>query len=360
MSLVAWVYLVAARGWFWLVRDESEARSPAPARRVAAVIPARDEAPSIGRAVGSLVSQRGVGPVRVFVVDDHSSDGTGLLAAAAGAEVIRAQPLPAGWTGKMWAVSQGLAAALATRPDYVLLTDADIEHDAGSVAALVARAERDGLDLASLMVRLENRTFAERALIPAFVYFFLKLYPPRWIAGRGATAGAAGGCMLARVSALDRIGGVSRIRDRIIDDCALAAEVKRSGGCLWLGLTSRTRSLRSYSGFGEVADMIARTAFTQLGHSTALLVGTVLGMSLIYLGPPVTALLGSRLGAAAWLLMALSYLPMLRLYRQSPLWAPFLPLVAAFYTWATVLSAVRYWSGRGGAWKGRLQDSVRP
>lgn len=355
ISLAAWLYLLVLHGRFWLVRDQSVPVASAPPRRVAVVIPARDEAGSIGRAVGSLAAQQFPGEIRIFVVDDHSTDGTGELARGAGAEVIRALPLPQGWTGKMWAVSRGLDTALAARPDYVLLTDADIEHAPDNVAALVARAERDHLDLASFMVRLENGTFAERAAIPAFVYFFLKLYPPAWIAGPGPTAGAAGGCMLVRIAALEQIGGVSRIRDRIIDDCALAREIKRSGGRLWMGLTARTRSLRSYSGFGDIAGMIARTAFTQLEHSALLLVGTVAGMSLIYLAPPVTTLLGAPLGAVAWLLMASTYVPMLRFYRQSPLWAPFLPLIAGFYTWATILSAIRYWSGRGGSWKGRVQ-----
>ena len=329
---------------------------------MAVVIPARDEGESIGRAVRSLRAQDYGGDLRIFVVDDHSTDDTAERAREAGASVIKSDALSAGWTGKMWAVSQGLDVALAASPDYVLLTDADIEHGPDNVRSLVARAESDNLDLTSCMVRLENATFAEKALIPAFVFFFLKLYPPERIARPGRTAGAAGGCMLVRAAALERIGRVGRIRNRIIDDCALAREVKQSGGRLWLGLTVETRSLRSYHGFGEIAGMIARTAFTQLHHSTLLLAGTVAGMAVIYLVPPLTALFtplpAAGMGALAWLLMAFAYTPMLRLYRQSVLWAPLLPLVALFYTWATILSALRYWTGRGGGWKGRVQDPV--
>lgn len=356
LALGIWIYLLALRGGFWLARDESEPCGIASAVRVAVVIPARDEAGTIGRAVSSLARQDFAAELRVFVVDDHSADATAERAREASAEVIASAALPAGWTGKMWAVSQGLERALAADPDYVLLTDADIEHSPDSVRSLVARAERDRLDLASYMVRLENRALCERFAIPAFVFFFLKLYPPAWIAapGRG-TAGAAGGCMLARASALRRIDGVNRIRGEIIDDCALAREIKRTGGRIWLGLTAKTRSLRRYSTFSGIADMIARTAFTQLGHSTPMLAGTVAGMLLVYGVPPAMALTGNAAAGAAWLLMSIAYVPMLRLYKQSILWAPALPLIAAFYTAATIHSAIRYWTGRGGHWKGRTQ-----
>lgn len=361
VSLAIWIYLLAFHGRFWLVRDDGQRPLDVAAKSVAVVIPARDEAATIGLTVRSLLRQEYGGCVSVFVVDDHSTDVTAALAREAGAEVIAAKPLPSGWTGKMWAVSQGLEQAMAIEPDYVLLTDADIEHGPNSIRNLVARAERDQLDLTSYMVRLENSRFAERATIPAFVFFFFELYPPSWIADRSRrTAGAAGGCMLVRASALKRIGGVERIKGEIIDDCALAREIKQSGGRLWLGLTSTTRSLRSYGNFGEIAHMISRTAFTQLRHSGLLLVGTVLGMLLIYVVPSIAALSGAMpataLGTAAWLIMGAMYVPMLRFYGQSLFWAPFLPAVAAFYTVATVQSAVSYWRGKGGAWKGRIQD----
>jgi hopene-associated glycosyltransferase HpnB len=356
VSLVVWVYLALFHGRFWRARDESAPVAEAPVRRVAVIIPARDEAETIGRAVASLARQDYAGDLRIFVVDDHSSDGTADRArsAADGVAVVPAEALPAGWTGKMWAVAQGLKRALAVAPDYVLLTDADIEHAPDNVRSLVARAERDGLDLASFMVRLGNGTLAERALIPAFVFFFFKLYPP------ARAKGAAGGCMLVRAAALERIGGVERIRGEMIDDCALAREITRSGGRIWLGLTAQTHSLRSYGGFGDIAHMIARTAFTQLGHSAIMLAGTVLGMLLIYVVPPAAALCGIWYGVAAWLIMAALYVPMLRFYGQSLAWAPLLPLVALFYTGATIQSAVRYWTGRGGSWKGRVQDARRP
>lgn len=314
--------------------------------KVAVVIPARDEEATIERAVRSLGAQDYPGELRVFVVDDHSGDRTAEIARESGAAVISAAPLEPGWTGKMWAVSQGLAAAMEWRPDYVLLTDADVEHAPDNVRSLVARAGRDGLDLASYMVRLENRNFAERFAIPAFVFFFLLVYPP-W------KARAAGGCMLVRAAALERIGGVDSIRGEIIDDCALAARVRQAGGRTWMGLTSTTRSLRRYHGFGEIARMIARTAFSQLRYSVWLLLATVAAMIIVLIVPPVAALTGSIAGAVVWALIALAYVPMLRFYRQSLLWAPALPFVGVFYAGVTVWSAMQHWSGKGGAWKGR-------
>jgi hopene-associated glycosyltransferase HpnB len=356
-SVAVWIYLLLARGGFWRIPRPSRDRQGAvPAHaNVAIVIPARDEASGIGQAVDSLVDQ-----ASIIVVDDHSSDATADIARRHGATVIGGQPLPLGWTGKMWAVAQGVDAALAARPDYVLLTDADIVHAPGNVASLVARAEAHGFDLVSLMVRLRTESFAERALIPAFVFFFLKLYPPAWISSpRHRTAGAAGGCILIRRDMIDRIGGIETIRGEMIDDCALARAVKRTGGKVWLGLTRETRSIRAYGGFAEIWRMISRTAFTQLNYSPLLLCGTLAGLALTYLAPPALALTFSPIaapqGTAAWLMMSISYAPMLRFYGRSILWAPALPLVALFYAGATIDSAVRYWTGRGGAWKGRTQ-----
>jgi hopene-associated glycosyltransferase HpnB len=319
------------------------------------VIPARNEARVVGQAVASVARQDYAGPFEIFVVDDHSTDGT--AEAARSARVIEAGPLPEGWTGKVWAVSEGVRAAGAFRPDYYLFTDADIVHAPDNLGRLVALAEVGGYDLVSLMVLLRCETLAERALIPAFVFFFLKLYPPRWIASTGhTTAGAAGGCILIRREALERVGGVAAIRGKLIDDCALARAVKRSGGRIWLGLTRATRSIREYGTFGEVGSMISRTAFTQLGYSPLLLAGTVAGMFAIYLLPPVLAM-GFRAwpAALAWVIMMAVYAPVLRLYGRSLAWAPVLPLVALFYTAATVNSAWRYWRGQGGEWKGRAQ-----
>ncbi len=359
LVVLVWLYLLLGRGFFWWTREADFANAPAPPRRVAVVIPARNEAQVVGKAVASLAAQDYAGPIEIFVVDDHSTDGT--AEAARGAHVLQAGPLPEGWTGKLWAVSEGVRAAAAFEPDYFLLTDADVVHAPGNLSRLVALAEARGYDLASLMVELRCETLAERALIPAFVFFFLKLYPPRWIASsKHSTAGAAGGCMLLRREALERIGGIAGIRGELIDDCALARAVKRGGGRVWLGLTSAARSIREYNSFGEVGRMISRTAFTQLGYSPVLLAGTVLGMFAIYLLPPVLALVfRSWLAAVAWLMMMAAYAPVLRLYRRPLAWAPALPLVALFYTVATVVSAVRYWAGRGGAWKGRTQAGRR-
>jgi hopene-associated glycosyltransferase HpnB len=383
LPLAIWIYLLLARGGFWRVsgalppRSATTAGSGTPGvgasgrggSRVTAVVPARNEAQSIGRAVSSLLAQTQAPPLHVIVVDDGSTDGTAEkateAAAAAGAServtVLRGAPPAPGWTGKLWAMSQGVAAALAHDPDFLLLTDADIEYVPGEVAALADRADRENLDLVSLMVRLATVTFAERCLIPAFVFFFLKLYPPAWIASpRSSAAGAAGGCMLIRPVSLARAGGLAAIRGCIIDDCALARAVKSSGGRIRLDLARQTRSLRVYGSFAEIGAMISRTAFNQLRHSYWVLAATLMGLIVTYLAPPFLLLtrepLAMSLGAAAWLLMTLCYLPMIRFYRVSVFYAPTLPAVALFYAGATVHSAVQYAAGRGGRWKGRAQD----
>jgi hopene-associated glycosyltransferase HpnB len=362
VSLGIWMVLLVGRGGFWRFREIIE-RDPLPADfptpAVAVVIPARNEAESIAQAVQSLAAPH------IFVVDDHSSDDTAGLARNAGGDrltVIPARPLPPGWTGKLWAVSQGVEAAIATHPEFLLLTDADIVHARGNIARLAARARRDQLDMASLMVHLHCRTLAERLTVPAFVFFFLKLYPPAWIANpRSPVAGAAGGCILIRPQALARIGGIAAIRSELIDDCALAARVKSTGGRIWLGLSRDTKSIRPYATLAGVREMIARTAFTQLHHSTWLLLGTLAGMALIYLAPPLLLFAPGNtaraLGLAAWFAMSIAYTPALRFYRQPWLLAPLLPLTAAFYTFATMESVVRYWRGVGGKWKGRTQDA---
>ncbi len=297
-----------------------------------------------------------------MLVDDHSSDRTAAVAAQAGASVVQAAPLPPGWSGKLWAISEGLRHAGSIAPDYWLFTDADIVHAPDNIAELVARAEADQLDLVSLMVKLRCRSFAETLLIPAFVFFFFMLYPPAWVNRRDRrTAAAAGGCILIRPSALDRIGGIAAIRDAIIDDCALARAVKRTGGGIWLGVTDDTVSIREYSTFAQIRAMISRTAFAQLRHSALLLAGTILGMAVIYLAPPLLLFarnpLAAIFGLAAWILMSIAYSPALRFYGRSLGWSPLLPLVALFYLSATIESAVSYWTGRGGVWKGRVQDS---
>ncbi|HZP22200.1 MAG TPA: glycosyltransferase [Terriglobales bacterium] len=406
LCVATWVYLATAHGRFWRIvpaqlapRKPKRLRNQTTTPAIAVVIPARNEADMIGKAVTSLLAQAGgANIVRIFVVDDSSSDGTAETASAASLSlvsagapfspqardrrsssslgdrmkgaasnrvaVIAAGALAPGWTGKLWAMQQGIEQALRLHPDYLLLTDADIEHAPGSLAALVSSAEVDGYDLASVMVKLHCRSVAEKLLIPAFVFFFFMLYPPEWVRdARRRTAGAAGGCMLVRPAALERIGGIAAIRGEVIDDCALARAVKRSGGKVWLGATRETRSLRPYESFGAVERMIARTAFNQLHHSAWLLLGTVLGMLLLYVLPLALIVSGSpRLaiaGAFACGLMTFVYLSMVRFYRLNPLWALALPIAAGFYTAATIHSAVKYWTGRGGEWKGRAQDVSR-
>ncbi|AVA34805.1 MULTISPECIES: glycosyltransferase [Cupriavidus] len=372
LTLAVWCVLVFARAGFWRVRKPAPSPAPAEWPTVVTVIPARNEADVIGRAVTGVLSQRYAGRLHLVVVDDHSTDGTADIARAAALSigkgdaltVIGARDLPAGWSGKVWAQSEGLAAADKAAPEarYVWLTDADIWHGPNALAELVARAENEQRDLVSLMVRLRCDSAWERMIVPAFVFYFAKLYPFASIANpRSRVAGAAGGCMLARRSALARIGGFEAIRGELIDDCSLAAKIK-AGGSIRLDLADDSISLRPYDDWQSLWNMIARSAYTQLHYSPWMLIGATLGMILTYLAPPVLALAG---GAGtwpawlAWLLMAISYRPMLREYRQ-PVWmAPLLPLTALFYLGATLDSARRYYLRRGGQWKGRSQAPVR-
>jgi hopene-associated glycosyltransferase HpnB len=372
LPALIWLYLMLGRAGFWVVGRllATDITSPGAAARVVAVIPARDEAAVVGLAVQSLLAQEYSGELHVVVVDDASSDGTAEVVRAAAVQagatervtVIRGSGPEPGWSGKVCAMARGVAAAGSLQPDYLLFTDADIHHEPDNVARLVGNARRLQSDLLSSMVQLTVSNGAERWLIPAFVFFFLKLYPPAWIARSGAaTAGAAGGCMLVRPDALARCGGLAAIRSEIIDDCALARAIKRTGGRVCLGLTRRARSLRPYGSAAEIGRMISRTAFNQLGHSWLLLLGTLAGLVVTYLLPPLLLFSGSLLGilggACAWALMSLCYAPMVRFYGLNPLWTLTLPAAAAFYAGATVYSAWQYQIGRGGQWKGRAQDS---
>lgn len=367
LVVAAWVYLALAHGRFWqagpqLPRDGSQPQVAS----VAVVIPARDEAEHIERTLLALLRQNYAWPLRIILVDDNSTDGTGEIGRALAAEdprltVLQGQPLPAGWTGKMWAVSQGLRHAADA--DYVLLTDADILHAPGHVTQLVAAGQAGGYDLVSEMVRLRCVTLPERFAIPAFVFFFAMLYPFARVANkRSKVAAAAGGTMLVSQAALRRIDGVSRIRTELIDDCALAREVKRGGHAIWLGHATQATSLREYPKFADTWQMIARTAYVQLQYSPLLLLGTVAGMLLLYAVPVAFALhahgvmMGCGLGA--WVLMAALFQPILRRYQQSPLWGIVLPLIAMYYMAATVGSAVRFYRGKGGQWKNRTYPAA--
>jgi hopene-associated glycosyltransferase HpnB len=374
LSLLIWAYLVLARGGFWRIYPAVAPVSSQDVNinpvHIAVIIPARDEADVVGHAVRSLLQQNGGHLIHIFLVDDASTDGTAQAARAAAlaAEheqdltVVPASPLPLGWSGKLWAMQQGIEQAGKTAPDFFLFTDADIEHAPDSLATLVSIAQAGQYDMASFMVKLYCQSVAEKLLIPAFVYFFFKLYPPAWIANpRRSEAGAAGGCILIRPAALEKAGGIEAIRQEVIDDCSLAARVKSNGGRLWLGASATTRSIRPYEGFSGIGRMISRSAFNQLRHSTLLLLFSMLGMAVTYLLPPLLVVAAHRiapaaLGGTAWLWMVLSYWPVLRLYRLNPLWALALPLAALFYVGATFHSAWKYWRGQGGEWKGRIQD----
>ena len=355
-----------ARGFFWLgsVRDDESPPAPAAWPLVVAVVPARNEADSIEQSLKSLLVQDYPGSLAIYLVDDNSDDGTGDIARGIAApagrnlHVVSGAPLPAGWTGKLWAVKQGIAAAEAAAPEYVLLTDADIVHATDSVSWLVAHARQGGYVLSSFMAKLRCVSLAERVHVPAFIYFFQMLYPFRWVMQRAnKTAGAAGGCMLVQTRALRAAGGIEAIRNALIDDCALAQRLKAQGP-IWLGLTERVHSLRPYDTFAEVKQMVARSAYAQLKFSPWLLAGTILGMALVYLAPVACALFASGparwLGLAAWLIMAAVFQPTLRLYRLSPLWGLALPGIALLYMYYTLESAYRHARRRGGEWKGRV------
>ena len=369
IPLAIWIYLFLARGNFWQVREEETQPEPlANWPRVAAVVPARNEAGTIAQTVSSLAGQDYPGEFSIVVVDDHSEDGTAAFARKAAAEsgaaeriaIHSAADLPPGWTGKLWALNEGAQAASESKPDFLWFTDADVVHAPDTLKRLVFRAEKGSLDLASLMVLLQAKTFPERLLIPPFLYFFLLLYPPRWIADPNAsTAGAAGGCILLRRNVLAPIGGFASIRGEVIDDCALARAVKSRGGRIWMGLTRASVSLRSYGSFAEIRDMIARTAFTQLRYSLVLLIAALAGLFATFL---LAWVLFFAYPGEAWLLvdsaialMAASFLVTVRFYNLSTAWVLTLPVAAIFYGYATCVSAARYWLGRGGQWKGRAQ-----
>jgi hopene-associated glycosyltransferase HpnB len=375
ISLVAWIYLVGFHGGFWIL-SRYDALAPADPRAawpdVVTVIPARDEADSIGDCIRSLLMQPYPGHMSVILVDDQSSDGTAALARAAAEAigagdrltVIAGQTPPAGWTGKLWALKQGLTEVeqRAQAPVYVLLTDADIVYSGDVLPRLVARAEAQGLAMASIMARLRCKSFAERFLIPAFIFFFQMLYPFSWVARRDrATAAAAGGCILARWQALRAAGGIDAVRGSLIDDCAVGGLLKTQGP-VWLGFSRNVRSVRASEHFAEVGQMISRSAYAQLKYSPLMLVGTVLGMAVVYVAPVLLAFVGPPLSqlvaTAAWALMVFAFQPTLRYYQRSPLWGLVLPAIALTYLVYTITSAYQYYMGRGGLWKGRVQANI--
>ncbi|MBD2252248.1 glycosyltransferase [Nostoc parmelioides] len=386
LSLVIWLGLLVFWGQFWRLdqRLEGEEIPLASLPKICAVIPARNEAELIPMSLRSLLLQDYPGDFHIFLVDDQSTDGTAAFAEGVAHAVDKAQQLhivpgeslPPGWSGKLWAVEQGIQQAKTFAPDYFFLTDADIEHDVSNLRRLVAKALQEDLNLASVMVKLRCDSFWEKFLIPAFVFFFQKLYPFRWVNNpKNKMAAAAGGSILIRREALEQIGGIQVIRQALIDDCTLAQAIKSGGQGrqgdklnnatsrkIWLGLSSSTRSLRPYESLQTIWDMVARTAYTQLNYSPWLLLGTVVGMTLIYLLPPIATIIGVLIGdgrialtgLAVWFLMSLAYLPTIRFYKRPALLAFSLPAIAFLYTLMTIDSAFRHWQGRGGAWKGRV------
>ncbi len=399
LSLTIWLVLLLGWGGFWLCdqRLESETEGsedsiapsgisqlwlPSELRlpSVCAVVPARNEAQVLPQSLRSLLTQNYPSNFQIVLVDDHSTDGTAQVAKETAEalskthllHIISAESLPAGWSGKLWAMDQGVQKAQTFSPDYILLTDADIAHDPTNLNRLVSKAVDQDLDLVSVMVRLRCESFWEKFLIPAFVFFFMKLYPFRWVNNpTRKIAGAAGGCILIRQSALDRIGGLQTIRHALIDDCTLAQKVKGTGrrgradggsGRIWLGLSDLTQSLRPYPDLKTIWNMVARTAYTQLNYNPWLLIGTLVGMGVVYLVPPIGLVAGiltgqwaiALLSLATYLLMTLAYFPSVRFYRCSPGFALCLPAIAFLYTLMTLDSAIRHWRGKGGAWKGRV------
>src|SRR5215510_3315332 len=371
IALAAWLYLLLARGAFWRCSERDDwGPEELPAwPRVAAVVPARNEADCVGDSIGSLLTQDYRGGWTVILVDDDSNDGTSeIVRRAANADarlrVVRSRGLPAGWTGKLWAAKQGIdaATALPQPPDYLLLTDADIVHAPDSVSRLVAYAEGRRLVLTSLMVKLNCESFAERTSIPAFVFFFQMLYPFASVnRPESGVAAAAGGCMLVRADILRAAGGIDVIRGALIDDCALA-KVLKARGPIWLGLTERVHSVRPYPALADIRRMVVRSAYAQLRYSPLLLVATLAGMVLTYVVPPFAAIFGSGaariIGIITWVLMAVSFQPTLRFYRLSPLWGVALPAIALQYMLFTLDSGYQYVRGRGGSWKGRVQANA--
>ncbi|WP_309505336.1 glycosyltransferase [Streptomyces sp. KM273126] len=376
-SLAAWLWLLLGQGFFWRTDVRLPPRGePDVWPSVCVVVPARDEAAVLPESLPSLLTQDYPGHAEVFLVDDGSGDGTGELARElarrhGGLPLTVSSPgePPAGWTGKLWAVRHGIGLARAREPEFLLLTDADIAHGPDSLRELVAAARTGGFDLVSQMARLRVESLWERLVVPAFVYFFAQLYPFRRIGVRGSrTAAAAGGCVLLRTDAAERAGVPDSVRQAVIDDVALAKAVKGSGGHIWLGLADRVDSVRPYPRLYDLWRMVSRSAYAQLRHNPLLLLGTVLGLAVVYLVPPVACVAGlvtgSRAaavaGGLAWLLMTATYVPMLRYYRQPLGLAPLLPFTALLYLFMTVDSAVQHYRGRGAAWKGRTYARPAP
>ncbi|MDJ0746976.1 MAG: glycosyltransferase [Xenococcaceae cyanobacterium MO_167.B27] len=384
LSLAIWLFLLLLWGQFWLAEPQliinTSILQKFPIVRI--IIPARNEAQLLNQSLTSVLKQDYLGDFSVVLIDDNSTDSTQAIAQKTAEtlqltdkiKIISGQPLPSDWKGKLWAIEQGINYALGQQPqpDYLLLTDADIKHHPQNLTELVTKAETEKLELVSLMVLLRCESFWEKLLIPAFVFFFQKLYPFRWVNNpQSPIAAAAGGCILIRRQALEKIGGIGTIRNALIDDCTLAKTVKfanpKQPSPIWLGLSSSVVSLRPYDSLKTIWDTVARTAYTQLNYSPFLLIATLLGMVLVYLTAPIAGIFGliiqnyeiAFIGLVTWLLMSIAYLPTIRLYKLSPFWVFTLPAIAILYALMTLDSAIRYARGQGGAWKGRVNKRMK-
>ena len=373
-SLTIWLGLYFFWGQFWQgVRLIPNRKKLNLYPHIWAIIPARDEADVIAASLSSVLKQDYPGLLSVVLVDDNSSDNTVTIARSTVEQIaterpltiISGQPLPSGWKGKLWALKQGInyATQQEPKPDYFLFTDADIQHHNSNLTELITQAQTEKLDLVSLMVLLRCQSFWEKFLIPAFIFFFQQLYPFKLANNpQSFVAAAAGGCILIKATTLEKIGGIAAVKNALIDDCTLAKKVKSNGGKIWLGLTDKTVSLRPYDSLKSIWDLVARTAFDWLNYSWLLLIGTIFGMALVYLVPPLALIWGVItynltlivIGAIALMIMSLAYLPTIRLYRLSPLWTCCLSAIALLYGLMTIDSAIKHFQGKGGFWKGRV------
>ena len=365
--LLTWLYLLMFRGAFWTARIERPPKQPSAWPSVVAVVPARNESKLISECVRSILAQEYEGNLHLIVVDDHSVDKTEEQARrgarAANSEqnltVTTANPLPKHWIGKTWAMEHGwkIAKTQLKENDYVWFTDADIKHTPAALKHLAGRAVDQNLELVSTMVLLKCRTFWEKVFTPAFIYFFKLLYPFNYVNTKPKRyAGAAGSCMLIKRATLEKIGGMKSIRKELIDDCALAKQIKNEGH-IWLGLTKDSVSQRGYSKFTAGWNLIARSAYTQLNYSLPSLLFCIVGLLLLFIYPPVIIFAGpfpaNILGIITWIVMTATYIPILHRYRCRPLWAIFLPIISLLYLTATIGSAIRHFSGANGSSKRR-------